>query len=100
MGMSKQSHPDPSDDDFLIDFSVDSFDDDYMLDMFIPGDAPIEDQLALDTLLDQGFTWEEGIRLILFREHLDEVGEVIEHITEEPHIKFTKWLYQRGILQS
>lgn len=80
-------------------FSVNT-DDDYDLDLFLPEDTPFEDQLALDTLLDEGFSWEEGIRLILLKENIYDIPEMIERITEDPHILFTRWMYQQGILMS
>jgi hypothetical protein len=92
----------PFDENFQWDLTLDfsSANDDYELDLMLPIDAPLEDQLALDSLLDEGFTWEEGLRLLILRSNLYEVPEMAERITQDPHMEFARWLYQHGILTS
>ena len=96
--------PDPSDEDFAWDIAFDFDDgddgDDEPVDLLLPADTPLADQLALDELFDQGFTWEEGLRLLILREHLYDVPEMREHVTGDPHLHFLRWLYHRGIYTS
>src|SRR5215475_7251591 len=63
--------PEPLGEDFDWDLTLE-FDDDSQLDLLLPPDTPFADQLALESLLDQGFTWEEGLRLLLMREQIYE----------------------------
>ncbi len=91
--------PEPLGEDFDWDLALE-FDDDTQLDLLLPPDTPFADQLALESLLDEGFTWEEGLRLLLLREQLYEIPEVVERVTHDPHVGFARWLYQHGILTS
>jgi hypothetical protein len=91
--------PDPSDEEFVWDLAFEE-DEDEPVDLLLPADTPLADQLALDELFDQGFTWEEGLRLLILREHLYDVPEMRERITGDPHLGFTRWLYQRGVYGS
>jgi hypothetical protein len=91
--------PDPSDDEFVWDIAF-ADDDDEPVDLLLPADTPLADQLALDDLFDQGFTWEEGLRLLILREHLYDVPEMRERVTGDPHLHFVRWLYERGIYSS
>ncbi len=59
-------------------------------------DAPIEQQPVLESLLDIGFTWDEALALIRFREGLYEVPEMVERLQNDPHLGFTKWLCTHG----
>jgi hypothetical protein len=56
--------------------------------------------LPVPDLFDQGFTWEEGLRLLILREHLYDVPEMRERVTGDPHLHFVRWLYERGIYSS
>lgn len=89
--------PEPLDDDFAWDLSLE-FADDTEMDLLLPPDTSFEDQLALDDLLDQGFAWEEGLRLVIFRSHLYENREILERLAADPHMQFARWLYERGSL--
>jgi|GEM_PF-3240510 len=91
--------PEPQDEDFQWDFDFDSQD---SLDFafMLPAETPLEEQLLLDTLLDQGFTWDESLRLLLLRANRYAIAEVVEHVTEDPTVKFTRWLYQHHLLES
>jgi len=91
--------PEPRDEDFQWDLTLD-FDEDSELDLLLPPDTPFSEQLALETLLDQGFTWDEGVRLLIMRDQIYEIPEVVERITADPHVLFTRWLYQHGVLTS
>ena len=92
--------PEPLDDEFHWDDTFAFHEDDAMLDLLLPADTPIEDQLALDALFDQGFTWEQGLRLLILRDHIYDVPEVAERITEDPHLNFARWLYEHGVYTS
>jgi hypothetical protein len=92
--------PEPLGEDFDWDLTLEFDDDNAQLDLLLPPDTPFADQLALESLLDQGFTWEEGLRLLLLREQIYEIPEVVERITLDPHVGFARWLYQHGILTS
>jgi hypothetical protein len=90
----------PTDDDhpslWLSDpagFALDSDEDD-ALDLLLPADASLDDQLALEDLLDQGFTWEEGLGLLCLRLQVLENPEMHEH----PRMQFARWLVTHGHL--
>ncbi len=100
MGTMPLPVPEPTDDEFGWDLTLELADDDAELDLLLPADTPLEDQLALEALLDKGFTWEEGLRLLILREHLYEVPEIAERVADDPHMGFARWLYQRGTLTS
>ncbi len=87
--------PDPSEEDAVWDLSFD-LDDDAVFDLLLPPDTSLEDQLALDALFDQGFTWEEGLRLLVLRDHIYDVPEMREHVTADPHVHFARWLHEHG----
>ena len=92
--------PEPSDEEFQWDLALAEEDDDAMFDLLLPADTPLSDQLALDELFDQGFTWEQGLRLLILREHLYDVPEMQERITEDPHVHFVRYLYLQGVYSS
>jgi hypothetical protein len=102
MGAMPLPVPEPSDETFQWDFSFDPalLDDDAELELLLPPDTPLADQLALDDLFDQGFTWEQGVRLLLLREHLYEIPEAAERVTHDPHLGFMRWLYTHGVYSS
>lgn len=60
----------------------------------LPLDCSIEDQLAIESLVEQGFTWEEGLGLVGLRERITAITEWGEH----PRLQFARWLYQHGHL--
>lgn len=80
--------------------TLDPADEDAVFDLLLPADTPLSDQLALDALFDQGFIWEQGLRLLLLRDHLYDVPEIRERITEDPHVHFVRWLYRHGVYSS
>ena len=92
--------PEPSDEEFQWDLALAEEDDDAIFDLLLPADTPLSDQLALDALFDEGFTWEQGLRLLILREHLYDVPEMQERISEDPHVHFVRWLYQQGVYSS
>ncbi len=100
MSAMYRSEPEPSDDEFDWDFLLDLPDDDDALSAILPSDLPLETHLALDKLFDEGFTWEEGMRLLAMREHYYEHPETRERLEADPHIGFVRWLYQRGAFTS
>lgn len=75
-------------------------DDDQPLDLLLPADTPLSDQLALDALIDAGFSWEVGLRLLVMRANIAQSPEVIERLHADPHLRFIRWLYQQGRLTS
>jgi hypothetical protein len=91
--------PEPHDDDFTWDLTFDD-DDELTCELLAADDISLDDHLALDDLFDAGFTWEEGVRLLILREHLYEVPEVRERVTGDPHVHFVRWLYHQGIYTS
>lgn len=74
--------------------------DDEPLDLLLPADTPLSDQIALDDLISQGFSWEEALRLLVQRANLYDSPEMRERMLADPHLGFARWLYQRGRLQS
>ena len=60
-------------------------------------EAPEGDQSILDELLDEGFTWEEGLGLMSLREHIYDIPEVRERMAADPHILFARWLCAQGV---
>ena len=57
-----------------------------------------EEQLLLDYLIDNGFVWEEAIKLVHMREHLYDNGEMRQRMENDAHIQFARWLYKQGEL--
>ena len=55
-----------------------------------------EEQLLLDYLIDNGFVWEEAVRLVHMREHLYDNDEMRQRIADDAHIQFARWLYEQG----
>ncbi len=92
--------PEPFDEDFQWDAAFTFDDDDTALDLLLPADTPLEDQLALDALFDEGFTWEQGVRLLMLREHRYDIPEIAERVTDDPHLHFVRWLYEHGVYSS
>lgn len=69
------------------------------LDLLLPQDTSLSEQLTLETLLDQGFTWEEGVRLLIMRDGISRNVEYQEHVLlEHPHLLFARWLYRHGVI--
>ncbi len=69
-------------------------DDDFPMDLMLPADTPLEDQLAVDRLLDEGFSWVDALSLLRLRTGIMENPEMHEH----PSMQFAQWLYQHGRL--
>ncbi len=57
-----------------------------------------EAQLLLDYLIDNGFAWEEAIRLVHMREHIHDNSEVRQRVEDDAHMQFARWLYEQGEL--
>ena len=57
-----------------------------------------EEQLLLDYLIDNGFDWEEAIRLVHMREHIHDNSEVRQRMADDAHMQFARWLYEQGTL--
>ncbi|HEU0001819.1 MAG TPA: hypothetical protein VFQ36_13020 [Ktedonobacteraceae bacterium] len=57
-----------------------------------------EEQLLLDYLIDNGFIWEEAIKLVHMREYLYSNDEVRQRIAADAHMQFARWLYEQGEL--
>ena len=57
-----------------------------------------EAQLLLDYLIDNGFSWEEAIRLVHMREHIHDNSEVRQRMADDAHMQFARWLYNQGEL--
>jgi hypothetical protein len=60
--------------------------------------STVEAQLLLDYLIDNGFTWEEAIRLVHMREHIHDNSEVRQRMADDAHMQFARWLYAQGEL--
>ena len=58
----------------------------------------VETQLLLDYLIDNGFAWEEAIKLVYMREHIHENSEVRQRMEDDAHMQFARWLYAQGEL--
>lgn len=57
-----------------------------------------EAQLLLDYLIDNGFAWEEAIRLVHMREHIQDNSEIRQRMADDAHMQFARWLYEQGEL--
>jgi hypothetical protein len=57
-----------------------------------------EAQLLLDYLIDNGFAWEEAIKLVHMREHIHDNSEVRQRMADDAHMQFVRWLYAQGEL--
>jgi hypothetical protein len=56
-----------------------------------------EGRLFLDYLADQGFAWEEALKLINLREHLyEENVEMQQRLADDCRMHFARWLYEQG----
>lgn len=55
-----------------------------------------EEQMLLDYLLVQGFSQEEGTRLMYMRENLYENAEMRQRVTDDCRMHFARWLYEQG----
>jgi glutathionylspermidine synthase len=55
-----------------------------------------EQNVSLDTLVEQGFAREEAERLLLLREHLYENPEILQRMAEDNRLLFARWLYEQG----
>ena len=64
-----------------------------VIDPCIP-DIDVEDQIRLDSLFKQGFTWKQGVQLLAMRLTIYTNREMQEH----PHMQFAQWLYTHGHL--
>jgi hypothetical protein len=77
-------------DEFALELDLD----DDAMDLLLPSDASLDDQLAVEDLLDQGFTWEESLGLLSLRTKILENPEMREH----PRMQFARWLVTHGYL--
>jgi len=57
-----------------------------------------EAQVLLDYLIDNGFAWEEAIKLVHMREHIHDNSEVRQRMADNAHMQFARWLYEQGEL--
>ncbi|QBD81448.1 hypothetical protein EPA93_37955 [Ktedonosporobacter rubrisoli] len=55
-------------------------------------------QAQLDFLLEQGFDWDEALKLLHLHEHIYENAEVRQRMAEDCRMLFVKWLYEQGEL--
>ena len=55
-----------------------------------------EAQLLLDYLIDNGFSWEEAIKLVHMREHIHDNSEVRQRMADDAYMQFARWLYEQG----
>ena len=55
-----------------------------------------EGQMLLDTLIEQGFVWEEAVKLLHLREHLYENTEMTQRMADDCRMQFARWLYEQG----
>ena len=57
-----------------------------------------EEQLLLDYLIDNGFAWEEAIKLVHMRENIQDNSEIRQRMADDAHMQFARWLYEHGEL--
>ncbi|HLX55688.1 MAG TPA: hypothetical protein VKR83_01545 [Ktedonobacteraceae bacterium] len=57
-----------------------------------------EEQLLLDYLIDNGFVWEEAIKMIHMREHLYNNTEMQQRMADDARMQFARWLLEQGEL--
>jgi hypothetical protein len=55
-----------------------------------------EAQLLLDYLIDNGFSWEEAIKLVHMRAHIHDNSEVRQRMADDAYMQFARWLYEQG----
>ncbi|GAC1565239.1 MAG: hypothetical protein NVS3B14_02300 [Ktedonobacteraceae bacterium] len=58
-----------------------------------------EEQLLLDYLIDNGFVWDEAIKLLDMREHLYSNTEMRQRMADDPRVQFARWLFEQGELK-
>ena len=61
-----------------------------------PAGSTSEEQLLLDYLIDNGFAWEEAVKLVQMREHIYNNDEVRQRMADDAHMQFARWLYEQG----
>ena len=57
-----------------------------------------ETQMLLDYLIDNGFDWEEALKLVNMREHIHENSEMRQRMANDAYMQFARWLYAHGEL--
>jgi hypothetical protein len=57
-----------------------------------------EEQVLLDYLIDNGFVWDEAIKMIQMREHLYDNAEMQQRMADDAHLQFARWLLEQGEL--
>lgn len=55
-----------------------------------------EELLLLDYLIENGFAWEEAVKLVHMREHIYSNTEMQQRIADDTHMQFARWLYEQG----
>ncbi len=68
--------------------------DDPAMEVILPVDSSVEEQLEVESLVEQGFSWEEGANLLNLRRQIEEHAEM----QELPNLLFARWLYQHGYI--
>lgn len=56
------------------------------------------EQKQVEDLMEQGFFWEEAIKLVQFHEHLYENAEMKQRLAENEYMLFARWLYEQGAI--
>jgi hypothetical protein len=57
------------------------------------------EQAQLETLMKNGFEWEEAVRLAYLRDHLYTNSEMRQRMANDHRMQFARWLYEQGELQ-
>ncbi|HVB73543.1 MAG TPA: hypothetical protein VNE38_08295 [Ktedonobacteraceae bacterium] len=58
-----------------------------------------EEQLLLDYLIENGFVWDEAVKLLHMREHLYSNAEMRQRMADDARTQFARWLYEQGQLK-
>ena len=61
-----------------------------------PSTANNSEEILLDYLIEQGFVWEEAMKLVRLREHLYDNAEIQQRMAEDNRMQFVHWLYEQG----
>ncbi len=56
------------------------------------------EQLQVETLMAEGFFWEEAIKLVQMREHIGENVEAKQRLEDNDYMQFAQWLYRCKIM--
>ena len=57
-----------------------------------------QEQQQVEDLMEQGFFWEEAIKLVQLHEHLYENAEMRQRMENDEYMQFARWHYEQGAI--